>query len=112
MTKLSKKSPKPYFGDILGPFCPNLSRNKFSWKNGFCQFLNIPSIYHLAKNNKKLMTKQPIPEKNVELMEGQTDRQTDSDFIGPSVIWGANILVLVMTKDNGNHDIQSKETLP
>ena len=38
---------KPYFGAILGPFCPTL---------GLCQFLDIPIIYNRAKNQKKLLS--------------------------------------------------------
>ena len=41
---------------ILGPFCPNLGKKEFSWKKGFCQFLNILIIYHCAKNQKKLIS--------------------------------------------------------
>ena len=49
--------------------------------------MNIPIIYHHAKNQEKLMT---LPQKNTELTsrrkDEQTDRQTDNgDFIGPSV---------------------------
>ena len=51
MTKVFKKNPKrTYFGDILGPFYPNLGKNEFSWKKELCQFLDIPIIYHCAKN--------------------------------------------------------------
>ena len=72
---------------ILGPFCPNLGENEFSWKKGLCRFLDIPTIYHHAKNEKKLMCHF---EKNARLTDKQTtdrqtDRQTDKcDFIGPS----------------------------
>ena len=55
MTKFFKKFRKPYFGDILGPFLPNLGKNEISWEKGLCQFLNIPIIHHHAKNQKKLM---------------------------------------------------------
>ena len=43
MINVFKKSRKPYFGVILGPFCPNLAKNekRFSRKNGLCQFLRI-----------------------------------------------------------------------
>ena len=34
-----------------------------------CQFLNIPSIYHPVKNQKKLMSH---PNKNAELTDGET----------------------------------------
>ena len=76
MTKFFKKFKKAYFGAILGPFCANLNKNKFSWKKRFCQgsiLLNIPIIYHRAKNQKKLMSHS---EKNAELTNGQTGRQT------------------------------------
>ena len=54
MTKFFKKSQKPYFVAILGPFWPNLDKNEFSWKKGLCQFLDILIIYHRAKNQEKL----------------------------------------------------------
>ena len=39
------KNPKrTYFGVILGPFYPNLGKKEL------CQFLDIPIIYHCAKN--------------------------------------------------------------
>ena len=54
MTKLFLKNPKrTYFGAILGPFYPNLDKNKFSWKKELCQFLEIPIIYHCAKKLEK-----------------------------------------------------------
>ena len=71
----------------MGPFCPNLGENEFSWKKGLCRFLDIPTIYHHAKNEKKRMCHF---EKNARLTDKQTtdrqtDRQTDKcDFIGPS----------------------------
>ena len=40
----------------MGPFCPNLGKNKFSCKKGLCQFLNIRIIYHCAKNQLNLMS--------------------------------------------------------
>ena len=56
MTKFFKNSKKTYFGGILDTFCPNLEKNKFSWKKGLCQFLDIPLIYLRAKNQKKLIS--------------------------------------------------------
>ena len=56
MTKFFKKSKKPYFGVTSGNFCPNLGKNEFSWKKALWQFLNIPIIYHVAKNLEKLTT--------------------------------------------------------
>ena len=53
MPKFFKKAKKPYFGAILVTFCPNLRKNEFSWENGLHQFLNIPIIYHRAKDQKK-----------------------------------------------------------
>ena len=64
MTKFFKKSKTKLFVDHFGPFPPNLVDNEVSWKKGLCQFLNIPIIYHHAKNQKK---------------------KKSGDFIGPSV---------------------------
>ena len=47
---------KLHFAAILSPFCPNLDKNEFFWKKGLCQVLNIPIIYHHAKNQKKIKT--------------------------------------------------------
>ena len=67
---------------ILGHFSPNFGKNKFSWKNWLCQFLNIQIIYHRANNQKKLMAHSWEKRRT----EGRTDWQTDNgDFIGPSV---------------------------
>ena len=49
MAKFFKKSKKSHFRAILSPF---------SWKKGLCQFLNVPIIYHLAKNQKKINEKE------------------------------------------------------
>ena len=46
---------------------------KFSWKKGLCQFLNIPIIYHCAKNQKKIMSHC---RKKCQT-DGRTDEQTD-----------------------------------
>ena len=56
MTKFFKKSQKPYFGPILGPFAQIWVKNEFSWKKGLCQFFNIRITYHCAKNQKNLMS--------------------------------------------------------
>ena len=59
ITRFFKKSKKPYFAAILGPFCPNLGKNGFSWKKRLCQFLNIPIIYQkLEKTNLQFLRKQ------------------------------------------------------
>ena len=58
MTKFFKKS-KILFWGHFGPFLPNfgrtLGKNEFSRKKGLRQLLDIPIIYHRAKNQKKLM---------------------------------------------------------
>ena len=56
MTKCFKKSKKANF---VGPICPNVSKNKFSWKK---QFLDVPIIYHYAKIQKK--TNEPYLKKS------------------------------------------------
>ena len=73
------KKIKNYFRAILGPIWSILGKNKFSWKTRLCQFLNIPIIYHHAKNQKK--TNEPFLRKMPNWqMDGLTD---NSDFIGP-----------------------------
>ena len=69
--KILQKIAKPYFRTIVGPFSPNLGKNKYSWKKGICQFFTIPVIYHCAKNQKKLMTH------SWEKCQTDVDRQTD-----------------------------------
>ena len=69
MANFFKKSKKIYFGAILGPFCPSLGKNEFSWKKGSVSLINIPIIYHHAKNQKKLMS--------YSWEKCQTDRQMD-----------------------------------
>ena len=71
MTKFFKKTKKSLFGTILGPFAQIWAKVSFPEKRP-SQFLNIPIIYYCAKNKKKLTS---IPEKNAELMDGQTGRQ-------------------------------------
>ena len=103
MTKRSKKIPK---NPILGPFwllfCPNLGRNVFSWKNRFCQFSNIPIIYHHTRNQRKLITYSWEKCRT----DGRTDRRTDNgDFIGPSVGRGSNKPCLrLLTIATKNHN--------
>ena len=71
MTKFFKKPKKPLFGTILGPFAQIWAKMSFPEKRP-CQFLNIPIITIVPKIRKKLTA---IPEKNAELMDGQTVRQ-------------------------------------
>ena len=77
MTKFFKKSNKPHLGAILGPFCQNLGKNKFSWKKRLCQFLDIPIIYHCNNNQKK--TIEPFVRKNAELTDGQMNIWTEGE---------------------------------
>ena len=63
MTKLFKKIQKNLFWAIF-------------WENVFCQFLNIPIIYHRAKNHEKLMSH--FREKC--RTDGRTDGQTTVIF--------------------------------
>ena len=56
MTKCFKKIQKPLLWDHFEPFFPNLDKNELTLKKGLCQFLNIPTIYYQAKNQKKLMS--------------------------------------------------------
>ena len=80
MTDFFKKKKKLFWGHF-GLFCPNLDKNKFSWKKGLSQFLNIPIIYHCAKNQKKtdvLFLRKMLNQQ----MEEWTD---NCDFAGPFV---------------------------
>ena len=56
MTKFFKKSKKPYFEGILGPFWPNLGEKKV-----VSIFVNIPIIYHPIEKSEK--TKEPFQRK-------------------------------------------------
>ena len=67
-----------------------MGKKNFHGKKGLCQFLNIPTIYHRAKNQEN--NNEPFPRKKC-----QTDGRTDNgDFIGPSVGRGSN--------NNNNND--------
>ena len=64
---------------MLGNFCPNLGEKEFSWNKGLWEFLNIPIIYHDAKNLKKLTTHSW---QKCRTADGQTNRQTENrDFV-------------------------------
>ena len=82
--RIFQKNPKKlYFAAILVSFCPILGKNEFSFKKLLCQFLNIPIIYHRAKNQKKLMS--------YSWEKCQTDGRTENgNFIGPSIRRGSN----------------------
>ena len=60
MTKVFKKSRKPYFGSILGPFAQIWTQKEFSWKKGSVSF----SVFELSIIVPKIRkTKWAIPEK-------------------------------------------------
>ena len=75
MAKFFIKSKKSCFGVILGPFCPTSVKNKFSWTNGLCQFLDIPIIYQRAYNHEKLLSHFLKKRRTDGRTEGQTVRQ-------------------------------------
>ena len=61
-----------------------------------CQFLDIPIIYHRAKNQKKLLSR--FWEKR--RTDGRRDRQTNNgDFIGLSGGRGPNYCLKMVTMD-------------
>ena len=71
MTNFFKRSKKTYCGVILGPFCPNLQKNEFSWKIGlsvFKYFNDLPSCQKPKKTNAPLLRK---------ILNWQTDGRTD-----------------------------------
>ena len=55
MTKFFKNSKKKnnLFWCNFGSFFTNLGKNEFSWKKGFCQFLNILIICDCTKKPQK-----------------------------------------------------------
>ena len=80
MKKCLKKSKKSYFRAILPKFGQKWI---FLEKKGLCQFLNIPIIFHRAKNQEK--SDEPLLRKTP---NWQTDRD-NGGFIGPSVWRGS-----------------------
>ena len=69
----------PYFMTVLGPVCPNVDKQEFSWKKVLCKFLDIPIIYHYAKNQKKPFRhlRKTLKPRTDGRTDGRTDRQTD-----------------------------------
>ena len=91
MKKVSKKSKKLYFGTSLD----TLGKNEFSWEKGLCQFLDIPIIYHRAKNQKNYSA---ISEKNAELMDGQTYKRWFYRIsVGGPIIKFVNLFITSLT---------------
>ena len=73
------------FGVILGPFCPNLDKNEFSWKKGLSQFSDIPITYHRAKTEEPFLRERPnwrTDQRTNRQTDRPTDRQTDRQTNG------------------------------
>ena len=89
MTKVFKKSNNPCFG-AMWPFWPFLPKFGHKWiflEKRLSQFLNIPIIYHHAKNQEQLICHYSWGWMD-RRMDGhtQTEEQTDNhDFVGPSI---------------------------
>ena len=75
-----ENSKKPSFESYVGPFVPNLGRQKFFFpKIWLFQSLDIMVSYHHVQRHKKLM----IQSWENLVTDGQMGRRTeDSDFIG------------------------------
>ena len=79
---LSKNKNKNYFGAILGPLCPDLSKNEFSWNKGLSVFKYYNYLSPSKKSEKandlwKKWKKKWQTEKNTKLIDRQrnTDRR-------------------------------------
>ena len=90
MTKFFKET---LFRGHFGPFLPKVEQKWIFLERKLCQFSDIPIIYNLAKNKKKLMT-QKIPNWRTDRQtDEQADRQTDNhDFLRLSVGRGSYVL--------------------
>ena len=93
MTTFFKRSQKPYFGPILGPFAQIWDKNEFSWKKGLSAFqysTNLP----LCKKSEK--PNQPFLRKLL-------DRHTKNQFISlTSLSDTANFRVLRLIEISRN----------
>ena len=83
--KFSLKIQKTLFWGHFGPFLPKLGQKWIFLVKKDCQFLNIPIIYHRAKNQKKLLNH--FWEKGQ--TGWQTNRQINGYFIQPSIRGGS-----------------------
>ena len=82
MTKLFRKSKKPYFGVILG-FLPKFGHKQIFLEKRALSVFTCSTYLPWCKNQKKVMTHC--------WEKCWTDRQTDnSDFTGPSLGQGSN----------------------
>ena len=84
--KTFQKIQKTLFWSHVGPFSPKFGQKWIFLKKELRQFLNIPIIYHRAKNQKKLMIHSWDKYRTDRPTGRQTDWQThNGDFIGPSI---------------------------
>ena len=74
--KFFKNSKRNYFGPFWA-FCLYLGKNEFSWKKGLSDF----KYSNYLPRCKKSRNSWPIPDKYVELTNGQTDRQTNRQTV-------------------------------
>ena len=70
--KIFQKIQKNLFWGHLGPFLPRWGQKWIFLKKGICQFLDIPIIYHRAKNQKKILNDFWDKRRNDEWTDGQT----------------------------------------
>ena len=73
MTIFFQKVQKTLFWGHVGPFLPKSGKKWIFLENKSLLILDIPIIYHRAKNQKKLMTHSWVKFQT----DGRTDRQTD-----------------------------------
>ena len=71
----------------FGSYLPKFGQKWIFLDKSLTQFLDNPMIYHRAKNQKKLMS---YFWEKAELTDRHADRQTNGDFIRPSVGRGSN----------------------
>ena len=75
MTKFFKKSQKPYFGVILGNFCPNFGKNVFFWKKKALTVFKYSNYLSWCKKTEKTNNKFLIKMPNCWWTDKQTDRE-------------------------------------
>ena len=80
MTEFRENRKKPYFGAILGPFCPKTDQKIFFWKIRLRHIVSTIDLHHHAKNHKismsqsreKLVTDGRTNERTNERTDGRT----------------------------------------
>ena len=94
--KIFEKIQKTLFwcDEAILPFPPKFGQKWIFPEKRLCQFLNIPIIYHYAKNEKKLICHSWVKCETDRWMYRQMEGQIDNrDFVGPSVGWDPIITV-------------------